>query len=596
MIRINQIKIEHDGKEHSAEELRQILEKKACKILRISGESIKKLEIIRHSIDARKKPQIFHIYMVDVCLHGMDEGKVVKKCKDRNVIIESKHEYVFREQVEARRKAIEESTEDMQRRRIIGLSDVSEKKIVIVGAGPAGLFCGYMLAMNGYKPLILERGADVDSRTKKVEEFWKSGVLDTSTNVQFGEGGAGTFSDGKLNTMVKDKDGRGREALRIFVSNGANEDIMYEAKPHIGTDILRNVVKNMREKIISLGGEVRFNCQVTDILLNEDGSVKGVRCSSDEAEILCNTMVLAIGHSARDTFYMLKDRKIDMAPKPFAVGFRVEHPQGLINFSQYGQEKPEGLPPAPYKLTATTESGRGVYSFCMCPGGFVVNASSEKGMLAVNGMSYSKRDGKNANSAIIITVDPKDFGGEDVLSGVEFQRRLEKKAFELGQGKIPVEFYGDFKESVVNASSLGFDDNEAKKADVLKTSDKIMDGSLDKISAFKMVDSKENTPNMCGEYVFANVHEILPDDLNEAFVEGMEKFGRTIKGYNSDGALVSGVESRTSSPVRINRDENCQSVNVKGLYPCGEGAGYAGGIMSAAMDGMKVAEFIAANI
>ena len=257
-----------------------------------------------------------------------------------------------------------------------------------------------------------------------------------------------------------------------------------------------------------------------------------------------------------------------MAPKPFAVGFRVEHPQGLINLSQYGAEKPKGLPPAPYKLTATTDVGRGVYSFCMCPGGYVVNASSEEGMLAVNGMSYSRRDGKNANSAIIITVDPKDFGGDDVLSGVEFQRRLEKKAFELGNGKIPVEYYGDFKKAVTGADVPNVASIGPKKG--------------------------ENTPNMCGEYVFADVHTILTDDLNEAFVEGMEKFGRTIKGYNCDGALVSGVESRTSSPVRINRDDSCQSVNIKGLYPCGEGAGYAGGIMSAAMDGMKVAEYVVA--
>ena len=258
-----------------------------------------------------------------------------------------------------------------------------------------------------------------------------------------------------------------------------------------------------------------------------------------------------------------------MNPKPFAVGFRVEHPQWLINLSQYGIAEPKALSPAPYKLTTTTDSGRGVYSFCMCPGGFVVNASSESGRLAVNGMSYSKRDSKNANSAIIITVDPKDFGSDDVLSGVEFQRGLEEKAYNIGGGKIPVEYYGDFKKSVGVGSAT-----EIKEE----------------------YNVKENTPSMKGEYNFANVHDILPDDLNKAFVEGMEKFGKMIRGYNSDGAIVSGVESRTSSPVRINRGEEGESVNVKGLFPCGEGAGYAGGIMSAAMDGMKIAEYVAKEV
>lgn len=596
MIRINQIKFQHDGKEHTSQEIKSNLQKKVCKILHVDGSNISEFEIIRHSIDARKKPEIFHIYMVDVSLKGLDEGKVVKKCRDKNVSVVDAHEYSFDEQVLARRKALDDSINSSVPADN-NADDKKDSKIVIVGAGPAGLFCGYMLAQNGYKPIILERGADVDERTRIVEDFWKSGRLDTRTNVQFGEGGAGTFSDGKLNTMVKDKDGRGRAALNIFVENGANEDILYEAKPHIGTDILRNVVRNMRQQIIAWGGEVKFNSQVTDII-TENGHVRAVlyKDAADQAvdgdkacdqqqdhRIDCDEVVLAIGHSARDTFYMLRDKKIDMSPKPFAVGFRVEHPQELINLSQYGAERPAGLPPAPYKLTATTDSGRGVYSFCMCPGGFVVNASSEEGMLAVNGMSYSKRDGKNANSAIIITVDPKDFGSDDVLSGVEFQRKLERKAFELGQGKIPVEYYGDFKKALVNdvSESVSSGDTSAemqKNTGIIGT-----------------VDEKNNTPNMCGDYVFADVHTILPNDLNKAFVEGMEKFGRIIKGYNSDGALVSGVESRTSSPVRINRDEACQSVNVRGLYPCGEGAGYAGGIMSAAMDGIKIAEFIAAN-
>jgi uncharacterized FAD-dependent dehydrogenase len=299
--------------------------------------------------------------------------------------------------------------------------------------------------------------------------------------------------------------------------------------------------------------------------LDADGSVKNVVCG--EKEYPCDFCVLAIGHSARDTFYMLKELGVSMQPKPFAVGFRVEHPQNLINESQYGKRDIGVLSAAPYKLTTTTSTGRGVYSFCMCPGGYVVNASSEEGCLAVNGMSYSGRDGKNANSAIIITVDPKDFGGSDVLSGVEFQRRLEKKAYDLAGGKIPVEYYGDFKKAVCGKDA----------GDVAESG--LFDGDF--------------LPQMKGDYEFSGVHEILPKELNEAFVEGMENFGKTIRGYNDNRALVSGVESRTSSPVRINRGNDGFSENVKGLFPCGEGAGYAGGIMSAAMDGIRIAQLLA---
>ena len=440
----------------------------------------------------------------------------------------------------------------------------SGKKVIIVGSGPAGLFCGYELALHGFKPLILERGMDVDRRTEAVSKFWETGELNPSTNVQFGEGGAGTFSDGKLNTLVKDKMQRGAEVLSVFAECGAPEKIKYEAKPHIGTDILREVIKNLRNKIIDLGGAVIFESPVTDVILSEDGAVTGVKTPQRDYE--CDMLVLAIGHSARDTFYMLKDSGINMEPKPFAVGFRVEHPQEMINFSQYGMKSPKALPAAPYKLTTTTKEGRGVYSFCMCPGGYVVNASSEEGMLAVNGMSYSGRDGKNANSAIIITIDPSDFGGSDVLSGVEFQRRLEKKAFDIAGGKIPVEYYGDFKAAL--------NDNTDKH----------------------YINLEKITPQTKGAYHFAPVHDILPDSLNNSFVEGMENFGKMIHGFNDDHALVLGVESRTSSPVRILRTDSGESVNIKGLYPCGEGAGYAGGIMSAAMDGIRTAELIAGKV
>jgi uncharacterized FAD-dependent dehydrogenase len=546
MIRIGQIKFEiTENTTYDEEKVKKLLAIKAAKKLKISASEITGIEISKHSIDARKKPLLFDVYVADVTVKG-DEEKIVKRAKDKNIAVFARKEYDF-----FKAAGIEPFT--------------SDKMVVIVGAGPAGLFCGYELAKHGFKPVILERGADVDKRTEIVNDFWKDGKLNPATNVQFGEGGAGTFSDGKLNTMVKDKDGRLDRVLDIFASHGAPGRIRYESKPHIGTDILREVVKNIRNEFISLGGEIYFETQVTDIRLNTDGSVKAAVCG--EKEYPCDYLVLAIGHSARDTFYMLKDLGVSMQPKPFAVGFRVEHPQSLINESQYGKRDIGALSAAPYKLTTTTAEGRGVYSFCMCPGGYVVNASSEEGMLAVNGMSYSGRDGKNANSAIIITVDPKDFGTSDVLSGVEFQRGLEKKAYDLAGGRIPVEYYGDFKKAV-----LGKDTG--------------------KVAAFSLLD-ETFSPQMKGGFEFSNVHEILPEELNKAFVEGMENFGRTIKGYNDDRALVSGVESRTSSPVRINRGNDGFSENVKGLFPCGEGAGYAGGIMSAAMDGIRIAQLLA---
>ncbi len=560
MIRINQIKIQHQNKELSDNELRRVLVKKAAGLLRVRENEIREIRIIKHSIDARKKPQIFHIYVVDVAVAGRRDEDVVKRARDKNVSIAKDVQYDFWRNVKRSDEASNRSAEAGAKR---------DLRTVVIGMGPAGLFCAYELAANGFRVTVIERGADVDKRQETGERFWKTGELDTQTNVQFGEGGAGTFSDGKLNTVVRDKDGRLSEALEVFVEHGAPEKIKYEAKPHIGTDILRDVVRNMRNRIIENGGEVIFECRAKEILLDEKGHVRGVDTTGGIIE--CDRAVLAIGHSARDTFKMLREKAVDMQPKAFAVGFRVEHPQSLINKSQYGSEFPKGLPAAPYKLTATTAEGRGVYSFCMCPGGYVVNASSEEGMLAVNGMSYSGRDGQNANSAIIITVDPKDFGSDDVLAGVEFQRRLEKKAYELGGGKIPVESYGDFKKAIRGAKST----TEEPKEDMI-------------LSGFG--------PQMKGAYEFANVHDILPADLNEAFVEGMESFGRMIKGYNDDHALVSGVESRTSSPVRITRGDDGQSTNIKGLFPCGEGAGYAGGIMSAAMDGIKIAEMVAISM
>ena len=428
------------------------------------------------------------------------------------------------------------------------------------------MFAADLLAREGLRPIVLERGGPVEERVMRVEHFWGSGELDPACNVQFGEGGAGTFSDGKLNTLVKDKYGRNTEVLKTFVKHGADPAILYQAKPHIGTDVLSKVVKSMREEIFRMGGEVRFHSQMTEIL-TENGQVTGVKVNDTEV-LPCEQVVLAPGHSARDTFSMLYRKQFPMSAKPFAVGFRVEHPQSLINMSQYGAESVKGLGAAAYKVTAKTSTGRGVYSFCMCPGGYVVNASSEPGRLAVNGMSYSGRDGQNANSAIIVSVTPEDYGSEHPLAGIEFQRVLEKKAYDLCNGKLPVQLYGDFRKKVTG------EDLPEKEID----SDE-WDGM---------------EPQCKGAYEWTDLTGILPEECNHAFVEGMDSFGRQIRGFDSPHAILTGVESRTSSPVRIDRDEKLQSA-IRGCYPCGEGAGYAGGITSAAMDGIRVAEMIASQ-
>ena len=508
---------------------------KAAKTLHIRRDQIQNLTIQKQSVDARKKPDIRLSYVVDLTLAGIKEEKCVARCKSRDVSLVTHKEYRFPDS---------------------GRTPLS-KRPVIIGTGPAGLFCGYMLAQHGYRPILLERGRDVDRRTADVEHFWKTGKLDPESNVSFGEGGAGTFSDGKLNTLIKDKDGRGRKVLSVFVENGAQEEILYEAKPHIGTDVLTRVVCHMRKQIENWGGEVRFESRV-DGLQVENGQVTEVLLS-DRTKIAASVVVLAMGHSARDTFGWLHELGVEMQAKSFAVGLRVEHPQWLINQSQYGQKEPAHLPPAPYKVTAQTSNGRGVYSFCMCPGGYVVNASSEPGRLAVNGMSYSRRDGQNANSAVIVSVTPEDYRAAGPLAGIAFQRQLEEKAYQAGGGCIPVQRYRDFSKG--GSAGLVPDDF---------------------------------APAMKGGWRFADVASLLPREVYDSFVEGMAQFGRMIPGFDDQNALVSGIESRTSSPVRISRDETFQS-NIRGLYPCGEGAGYAGGITSAAMDGVRIAEVIAAE-
>lgn len=539
MIIINQVKseIRWKDKQLSIREMldeSMVLKQKAAKLLKIKVTEIEDIQIVKHSIDARKKPQIFQVYTLGVTLCNLSEENVVKKCKNANISCTKQVSYHFPQ---------------------AGMEKLKNRP-VIIGMGPAGLFCGYMLALHGYQPILLERGYDVETRTKDVEEYWMGGALKPESNVQFGEGGAGTFSDGKLNTLVKDKFGRNKEVMRIFVKAGAPEEILFEGKPHIGTDVLKKVVVAMREEIIAHGGEVRFASKVTALNI-EEGAVTGVVVNEKE-EIPTNHVVLAIGHSARDTFSYLNSINLSMEAKAFAVGMRVEHPQKMINEVMYGKEHGMELPAAPYKVTARTSVGRGVYSFCMCPGGYVVNASSEEGRIAVNGMSYSDRGSHNANSAIIVQVTPKDFGAEGPLAGVAFQRCMEEAAFRAGKGKIPVQYYEDYVASKQSVENLEW-----------------------------------NQPCIKGEYTYSNLRGILSAECEQAFMEGMEHFDKVIPGFAAKDAILVGMESRTSSPIRIHRDENLQSPTIKGLYPCGEGAGYAGGITSAAMDGIYVAEKIA---
>lgn len=521
MLRINQLKLVPG---HSEKDMEQ----KIRKTLHLSNKETFTYKICKQSIDARKKPDIFYSYTVDVKIK--QEKRFLKGIKNVSLAEETIYQ-------------IPKSGEQELKNRP-----------VIAGAGPAGLFCAWLLAKEGYRPILAERGAPVEERLKDVEEFWETGVLNTASNVQFGEGGAGTFSDGKLNTLVKDKYGRNKFVLEAFVRFGAPENIIYEQKPHIGTDILMNVVRNMRNEILEFGGDILFHSQITDIMLDEDNCIKAVVINGNE-QLDTEVLVLAIGHSARDTFQMLYEHKVPMSAKSFAVGVRIEHSQNMIQENQYGTKMAHKMPAAAYKMTEQVSTGRGVYTFCMCPGGYVVNASSEEGRLAVNGMSYSGRDGENANSAVIVTVSPDDFGSDHPLAGIAFQRELEKKAYEAAGGKIPVQRFEDFCENRVTKEI----------------------GSV--------------RPMMKGQYQFANVRQIFPEIIGNSLEEGIKAMDKKIPGYAENDAIVSGVESRTSSPLRIHREEHLESA-FSGIYPCGEGAGYAGGITSAAMDGLKVAEAI----
>lgn len=555
MIRISQIKIPITHKAPEPEEENRLAER-AAKLLRIDPAAILSLTIVRRSIDARKKSALAFVYTVDV--EVKNEALLLKRLKGKEGQIQA---------VERKPYQFVKSGEEQL-----------SAPPIIVGTGPAGLFCGYMLAKAGYRPVLLERGREVHKRIADVERFWRDGILDPSSNVQFGEGGAGTFSDGKLTTTVKDPCGRQREVLRIFVEAGAPKEILYDAKPHIGTDILVKVVENLRKQILAWGGEIHFETQAESLLIEGD-CVTGV--IADGQPLRGGAVVLAIGHSARDTFQTLFSQQIPMEAKAFAVGLRMEHPRDMIDRLQYG-ENAGCLPPATYKVTAKTSSGRGVYSFCMCPGGYVVNASSEPGRTAVNGMSYSGRNGKNSNSAMIVTVMPEDFDGDGPLAGVAFQRRLEEKAYEIGKGAVPVERYADFRAAVCTRQNVS----------VPASAFGCLTECIQKGKSFPIENDSDFAPAIKGAWRFAPVHDILPSELNQALVEGIDLIGQSVQGFDHEDAYLSGVESRTSSPVRILRDQTGQS-SIRGLYPCGEGAGYAGGITSAAMDGILIAEKLA---
>lgn len=521
MIKVRQVKIEVLSDSYEAQV------KALCHKLRINENEIIKFTINKQSLDARDKNNILYVYEFNVWLK--DEESFLKR-KLSNDIVEAKEEQYFFN------KSGKEKTNN----------------IIIVGSGPAGLFAAYILAENGYSPLVIERGKKIEERLLDVNKFWQEGVLNPNSNVQFGEGGAGTFSDGKLNTLVKDTSCRMRKVFETFVKLGAPNDILYSYKPHIGTDKLREVIINMRNKIIEMGGEFQYETCLTDIILN-DNKVTSI-IVNDNKEIKCDALILAIGHSARDTFKLLYDKKVEMTSKPFAVGLRVQHPQKAINLSQYGEKYVDALGAASYKLTHKSSNERGVYTFCMCPGGFVVNASSEDGHLAINGMSNHARDEENANSAVIVTIDEKDFGTHP-LDGIKYQRELERKAYEISQGKIPVQLLKDYLNNQISTE-------------------------------YGIVH-----PIFKGNYDFANLNKLLPEPVNIAIKEAITSWGRKIKEFDHPDTLLAGIESRTSSPVRIIRDEEFES-NIKGIYPCGEGAGYAGGITSAAIDGIKVAEAI----
>ena len=522
MIRIRDISL---PPEHDANQL--IFE--AARLLKISGSKIRKLSLVRRSVDARKKPNVRIIYTVDVLADG-NERKILKSSGCKKAEIAPVNFY----------KPPKLTAESMERP-------------VVVGFGPAGMFAALILAIAGLKPIVLERGEDAQSRHIKVQHFFKTGELDPGSNVQFGEGGAGTFSDGKLNTGVNNP--RIGWILEQFVAAGAREDILYDAKPHVGTDVLLTVVQNIRKRIVSLGGEIQFCTQMTGICA-ENGRLAGLE--TNKGFLPCNRVILAIGHSARDTFRMLDAMGISMEPKPFSMGVRIEQLQSVIDLAQYGRNDLP-LPPADYKLVRHLENET-VYTFCMCPGGQVVAATSEEGSIVTNGMSNADRDGLNANAALLVSLNPADFPYDGALGGMLWQEELEKKAFfHAGSYHAPAQTVGDFLTGRISTGPQGVEPSYR--------------------------------PGVC----WTDLHQVLPKKITGALEQALPLMNHNLAGFAAPEAVLTAPETRSSSPVRILRGQNYQA-SLAGLYPAGEGAGYAGGIMSAAIDGIMAAEAIISEL
>ena len=537
MLRLNELKLPLN---HTEPELTQaILER-----LDITPDMLRSFTIYKRSYDARKKSNIVLIYALDVRTTD-DAGVLARRKHDVHLMPSPDMEYKF--------VAVDVNL------------DGSQPRPVVIGMGPCGLFAALILAQMGLKPIVLERGKTVRERTKDTFGFWRKRELNPESNVQYGEGGAGTFSDGKLYSQIKDPKYLGRKVLTEFVKAGAPEEILYVSKPHIGTFRLVKMVEAMREEIIALGGEIRFEQRVTDFEIEEkDGvrQIRGLTLATGE-RIVTDHVVLAIGHSSRDTFQTLYDRGVYIEAKPFSIGFRVEHPQSLIDTCRFGPNAGHPiLGAADYKLVHHAKNGRAVYSFCMCPGGTVVAAASEPGRVVTNGMSQYSRAERNANSAIVVSISPSDYPGHP-LAGIEFQRRLEEKAFELGgrDYSAPGQLMGDF---VAGKASTEF-------------------GAV--------------VPSYKPGVHLTDLATILPEYAVEALREAFPAFDKQVRGYFKHDAVLTGLETRTSSPIRIKRnDDDYQSLNTRGLFPAGEGAGYAGGILSAGVDGIKVAEAVALSM
>lgn len=526
MIRINEIRQELD---HTKDDLLT----KCAKVLKIKKEQITSIAIAKKSIDSRKKDDIFFSYAVDVEVNT-DEEKLVSKISSNKVSLSKSYVYTM---PEVKRK--------------------SNLRPIIVGFGPAGIFAALTLARAGLKPIVLERGRDVDTRTADINSFFATKKLNSESNVQFGEGGAGTFSDGKLTTGIKNP--LCRKVFIEFFEHGAPEDILYSGTPHIGTDKLVDVVKNMRKEIISLGGDVKFGAKLTDIVAY-NGFIQGISYvqNGETFDLEADTLIFAVGHSARDTVKMLHEKGINMMQKPFSVGARIEHPREFIDKAQYGKfAGHSALPAAVYKLACHYEHERGAYTFCMCPGGTVISATSEENGVVTNGMSEYARDKENSNSAILVNVYPEDFPGEDVLSGFELQRQIEHKGYEMGGGGYcaPCQLVGDFLK-----------DTPSKKLSFVK-------------------------PSFTTGVTASDLRKVLPKKVTDTMAYALGEMDKKLKGFALPDAVLTGPESRSSSPVRIIRDDAFQT-NIRGIYPCGEGAGYAGGIVSAAVDGIRCAHVV----